>query len=209
MIEVHHLIRSRSERVIWLMEELGEPYEIFHYRRERDMSAPAAYRALHPVGTSPIIRDGGLTLVETGAIVDYILGTYGKGRLVPTAGTDDYGRYVQWFHFAEGSAAFSFLTEAILLANAEAGAEPNWLVKLWRDRNDRIIPYVDDELGRRPYFAGAEFTAADIMMAHTFGTYERFLKRPLPANITAYCDRVLTRPAYLKAMAIADSQRRA
>jgi glutathione S-transferase len=208
MIAVYHLLQSRSERVIWLLEELGEPYELVSFKREPNMEAPAAYRALHPMGTSPILRDGDVTLVETGAIVEYILGRYGQGRLTPAPGTREHAHYLQWMHFAEGSAAFSYLTEAMLAVAAKGGRggpRLNGLVKLWRDRNDRTIPYLDDELGRWPYFAGEAFTAADIMMAYTFGVFERFIGRPLSeyANITRYCERVFARPAYLKAAELA------
>jgi glutathione S-transferase len=208
MITVYHLLQSRSERVIWLLEELSKPYELVAFKRESNMEAPAAYRAIHPMGTSPIIRDGQITMVETGAIVEYILSRYGKGRLTPEPGTPEHAHYLQWMHFAEGSAAFSYLVEAMLAIGTKGDAgspRQRGLSKLWRDRNDRMLPYLDEELGRWPYFAGAEFTAADIMMAYTFGVFERFIRRPLTdyGNIVRYCETVFARPAYIKAAKLA------
>jgi glutathione S-transferase len=208
VITVYHLLKSRSERVIWLLEELGEPYELLAFRREPNMEAPAAYRAVHPMGTSPIIRDGEVTLVETGAIVEYLLEQYGKGRLEPAHGTRDRALYLQWIHFAEGSAAFSFLLEAILDLMAHGhglNSRQQAMAQLWRDRNARTLPYLNDELGRRPYFAGDAFTAADIMMSYTFGIYERFLGRPLEPfeNIGRYCKTVFARPAYIRSVELA------
>jgi glutathione S-transferase len=208
MITLYHLLESRSERVIWLLEELGAPYALQAFRREANMEAPAAYRAIHPMGTSPILRDADITLVETGAIVEYILERQGGARLRPTPGTPDHALYLQWMHFAEGSAAFSYLTEAMLELAAKSDAGPpraRGLRKLWRDRNDRTLPYLNDELGKRAYFAGEAFTAADIMMTYSFGIFERFLGRPLepyPA-VVRYLAKVRARPAYLRAEEIA------
>jgi glutathione S-transferase len=155
------------------------------------------------MGTAPIIRDGDLMLVETGAIIEYILGRYGNGRLVPKPGTPEHGRYLLWMHFAEGTAAFGILTEALLQMQSNTIGKPNRFQKLWRERNDRMIPYLEQELSQRAYFAGPEFTGADIMMAYNFNMFERFL-RPLTdcKHIKDYCARVFSRPAYAKAMEI-------
>ncbi len=201
MITIYHLFNSRSERIFWLMEELGEPYEHRDYKREPSMSAPADYRALHPMGLSPAIRDGDLVLVESGAIVEYILEKYGKGRFVPKLGTPERPLYLQWMHFSEGTAIASILNEGMF----SEGAGTNRFSTIWRERNERMLNYLNDELGRRPYFAGRDFTGADIMMGYPFGTYERFLRRPLTPypNIQAYLTRIRARPAYQRAQAIA------
>src|SRR6188768_4505564 len=104
MLTVHHLNNSRSQRVLWLLEELGVPYEIVRYQRQPDMRAPAALRAIHPLGKSPVITDNGNTIAESGAIVEYIVDTYGNGRLIPPPKTPERLRYTYWLHYAEGSA---------------------------------------------------------------------------------------------------------
>jgi glutathione S-transferase len=204
MITIYHLNESRSDRIVWLMEELGEPYEIKAYDRLPDMMAPPEYRALHPMGTSPIIGDGDLRLVETGAIVEYILDRYGNGRLQPERGTRAHALYIQWMHFAEGAAAFGILTEAILQGAAAERPKPGRFLQVWRDRNARMMPYLNDEMGQRPYFCGEAFSAADIMMAYSLQMYERFIPRPLSdyPNLVTYAEKVFARPAYVKAMTI-------
>lgn len=206
MIVVHHLLNSRSERVIWLLEELGEPYELNVIARNEQGVAPPEYRALHPMGTSPILTDGGLTLVETAAIIEHLLDRYGNGRLVPPRRTDDYSRYLQWMHFAEGSAAFSLIVEALMRRPKDE--KPNRYMALWHDRNERMAPWLDAELARRPYFAGDEFTACDIMMNYVFGLYGQFARRDLSEfeRIAAYRARIAKRPAYVRAMDIAGRQ---
>ena len=104
MLTVHHLNNSRSQRVLWLLEELGVPYEIVRYQRQADMRAPKELRAIHPLGKSPVITDGGNTVAESGAIAEYIVATYGKGRLIPPENTPERLRYTYWLHYAEGSA---------------------------------------------------------------------------------------------------------
>ena len=104
MLTVHHLNNSRSQRVLWLLEELGVPYEIVRYQRQPDMRAPAELRAVHPLGKSPVITDNGNTIAESGAIVEYLIDTYGEGRLIPPPKTPERLRYTYWLHYAEGSA---------------------------------------------------------------------------------------------------------
>ncbi len=202
MIIVHHLNQSRSDRIVWLLEELGLPYEMRTYLRNAAGLADADYRALHPMGTSPILTDGDLTLVETGGIIEYVLDRYGDGRLVPPRGTREYALYLQWIHFAEGGAAFSILTEAILAVASAGRDKPNPFLRVWRDRNERMMPWLNDELGRRAYFCGDAFTAADIAMAYDVSMFERFIPRPLAdfPNIVSYRDKVFARPAYVKTM---------
>jgi glutathione S-transferase len=206
MITLYHLSQSRSERIIWLLEELGESYELKRFNRLETGLAPPDYRALHPVGTSPVIRDGEAVLTETGGITQYVLGRYGGGRLVPDPASPDYPLYCQWMHFAEGSAAPTVMAEAILRPTVVDGqVKPN-RAALWRDRNDRILGYIDAALGERPYFAGEAFTGADLMMAPNLSLYGSFIGRPLGdyRNVTAYSERVFTRPAYVRAMEIAN-----
>ena len=122
MLTVHHLNNSRSQRVLWLLEELGVPYEIVRYQRQPDMRAPKELRAIHPLGKSPVITDNGNTIAESGAICEYIIGTYGNGRLIPPPNTPERLRYTYWLHYAEGSAMSPLLLEAAVHADAEARA---------------------------------------------------------------------------------------
>jgi glutathione S-transferase len=136
VIIVHHLNNSRSQRIVWLLEDLGVRYQ----RDPETMLAPAALRAVHPLGKSPVITDGNVTVAESGAIIEYLVGQYGQGRLVPPPGTPERLRYTYWLHFAEGSAM------------------PPLLMKLVFDR-------LESELADRDWFAGPEFTAADVQMS--------------------------------------------
>ena len=113
MLTVHHLNNSRSQRVLWLLEELGVPYEIVRYQRQPDMRAPKELRAIHPLGKSPVITDNGNTIAESGAICEYIIDTYGKGRLIPPANTPERLRYTYWLHYAEGSAMSPLLLKLL------------------------------------------------------------------------------------------------
>ena len=201
-IIVYHLSESRSERIVWLLEELCAPYELIEFKRlVPSMEAPPEYRALHPMGTSPMIGDDGQILIESGTIVEYILERYGSGRLVPPRKTPEHTRYLQWMHFSEGMAMSGLMNEGLLLMNGADPAQSSILGSL-RRRNDRMMDYIDGELGRSRYFAGDEFSAADIMMTFIFPVYIRFLQRPLAPypNIAQYLHRIEARPAYERAM---------
>jgi glutathione S-transferase len=205
MITVYHLSESRSERLVWLMEELGSAYELREFKRLPSMSAPPEYRALHPMGVSPMIRDGDEVLIESGAIVEHILQRYGNGRLQPAPGTPEHTRYLQWLHFAEGTAMNGLMNEALINMSGGAGPQSPMMAML-RGRNDRMMDYIESELGQRDYFAGDYFTAADIMMTFIFPVYKRFVGRPLEhyPNICHYVRRIEARPAYQHAMARAN-----
>jgi glutathione S-transferase len=205
-ITVYHLSESRSERIVWLLEELSVPYELIEFKRlVPSMEAPPEYRDLHPMGTSPMIGDEGRILVESGAIVEYIVERYGNGRLVPQRNTPEYTRYVQWMHFSEGMAMSGLMNEALLcMSGADAARVP--VLGSLRRRNDRMMDYINDELGRSRYFAGDEFSAADIMMTFIFPVYIRFLQRPLAPypNAVQYMRRIEGRAAYERAMSRAN-----
>ena len=204
MITIYHLSTSRSERIVWLMEELGLPYVLDRHQRESNGAAPAGLRAIHPLGKAPVIRDGETVLAESGAIVDYIVHRYGGGRLAVAPQAAAYARYVYWLHFAEGSLMTLLLIALTLSRVPEAHASPvNARVLA---RLQQMLAYVDLELASGPYFAGTEFTAADVMMLFPFTTMRLFLDYDLKpyANILAYLARIEARPAYLKAMALAE-----
>lgn len=204
MITVYHLENSRSERVIWLLEELGLPYELQRFPRDRNMMAGEAYRALHPLGKSPIIRDGGV-LIESGAIVEYIINRLAHGRLSVAVDSPLYPRYLQWMHFAEGSAMAQVLTH-ILMCGFVPGIDQSLpFVAYTKEKTAQLLQYLDGELDGRAYFLGADFTAADIMMTYCFTTSRSFLRIDLAPfrNISSYLGRIAQRPAYQKSVAIA------
>jgi len=176
VIIVHHLNNSRSQRLLWLLEELGIPYEIKRYQRDaQTMLAPPELRQVHPLGKSPVITDGDATLAESGAIMEYVLERYGGGRLVPKPGTPEKLRYVYWMHFAEGSAMPPLVMKLVLgrmakasplLVRPVARAIANRVLDGFVQPNiTRQLDYMEAELKRTTWFAGNEFTAADIQMS--------------------------------------------
>jgi glutathione S-transferase len=198
MISVHHLNSSRSQRVLWLLEELALPYEIVRYQRDpQTMMAPASLRDIHPLGKSPVITDGATTLAESGAIVEYLVEQYGNGRLAPPADSPARVRYLYWLHYAEGSAMPPLVMKFIfdrMVANPAASALIEPQLKLHLD-------YQEAELGKSLWFAGAEFSAADIQMS---GPIEAARSRDgMDAShlrLSAFLDRIRARPAYQRAL---------
>ncbi|MBL8351614.1 MAG: glutathione S-transferase [Burkholderiaceae bacterium] len=214
MLVVHHLNNSRSQRILWLLEELGLPYDIQRYQRDPETQlAPPELRAVHPLGKSPVITDGQVTVAETGAIVEYLLDTYGQGRLRPAPGTPEALRYRYWLHFAEGSAMPPLLLTLIFdriangpmpfivrpVARAISGKVMDLLV---RPNIARQLDFMEAELGRSPWFAGDELTGADIMMSFPLEAAAQRAgldaRRP---RLMAFLDRIHARPAYKQALA--------
>ncbi len=214
MLVVHHLNNSRSQRVLWLLEELGVPYEIAHYQRDaKTMLAPPELLAVHPLGKSPVITDGNATVAETGAIVEYLLETHGGGRLLPEAGTAEALRYRYWLHFAEGSAMPPLLLTLIFdrvangpmpffvrpVARAIAAKVMDLMVK---PNLARQLDFMEAELGRSLWFAGNELTGADIMLSFPLEAAAQRAgldgRRP---KLMAFLDRIHGRPAYKQALA--------
>lgn len=210
MIVVHHLNNSRSQRVIWLLEELGVPYEIKHHMRLPGMQAPPELKAVHPLGKSPVITDGEATIAETGAIVEYLVDTYGKGRFKPKAGTPNALRYTYWLHYAEGSAMTPLLLKLVfsnLPRRTPALLRP--IVNLIADRalSSFIEPqikthlaYWEAELAKSEWFAGPEITGADIMMSFPLEGAARRSDLSGSPRVKAYLERIHARPAYAKAL---------
>jgi len=214
MLTVHHLNNSRSQRVLWLLEELGLPYEIVHYQRDpQTMLAPASLRAVHPLGKSPVVTtDDGLTLAESGAIIETLIERYGNGRLAPAAGSAEAVRYRYWLHFAEGTAMSPLLLK-LIFDRIETGkmpffARPVAKAIAAKTKSAFINPniashlnYMEAELGRSEWFAGDAFTGADIQMsfvveaARARGGLDA--KRP---KLMAYLERIHARPAYKRAL---------
>ena len=206
MITIYHLSTSRSERIIWLMEELGLEYRLEKFQREPTGAAPDALKAIHPLGKAPVIRDGDTILAESGAIVDYIVHRYGGDRLAVQPHAPEYAGYVYWLHFAEGSLMSLALIALVLTRVPEGSTRP--VGTRVTARLKQMLAFIDAELANRTYFAGAEFTAADVMMTFPFTTMRLFLDydlAPYP-NILTYLKRIDARPAYRKAMALAGPQ---
>jgi glutathione S-transferase len=197
MLTVHHLGLSQSERIIWLCEELGIPYELIRYEREPSMAAPPAYKALHPVGTAPIITDGDLVLAETGAIMEYIAQRHGGGRLTLGPDHPDYAQYLFWLHYANGSMLPAFMMD---MTAKRLGAPPS------SSRTDIAFDLIEQRLGEAEWFAGSEFTAADIMLGFPLTRARAFSGRDIShsPHLLAYLKRVAARPAYRTAMAKAE-----
>ena len=207
MLTIYHLETSRSERIVWLMEELGLAYKLEVYPRETTGAAPHPLKAIHPLGKAPVIRDGDTVLAESGAIVDYIVHRHAEGRLAVRPEAPNYARYLYWLHFAEGSLMSLMLIALVLSRVPDANVSP--VTARIRERMTQMLRFVDTELGSGPWFAGAGFTAADVMMVFPFTTMRRFLDydlAPYP-NCLAYLQRIQSRPAYQKAMAVAGPTR--
>jgi len=213
MITVHHLNNSRSQRVLWLLEELGLPYEIKKYQRNPEtMLAPPELLQVHPLGKSPVITDGENTVAESGAIIEYLLERYGNGRLAPATGSPERLRYRYWLHFAEGSAMSPLLLKLIFerikvtkmpfFAKPVARGIANKVLGAMVDPNlKRQLDFMEAELGKSEWFAGAEFSAADIQMS--FPVEASAQRAGLDASrpkLMAFLKRIHARPAYKKAL---------
>jgi len=213
MIVVHHLNNSRSQRVLWLLEELGLDYEIRKYQRDaKTMLAPPELRAVHPLGKSPVIEDAGQTLAESGAIVEYLAERYGDGRLVPAAGTPERLRYRYWMHFAEGTAQPPLLLK-LLFDRIETAPMPFFVRPVARTiakrakggyvqpNIDRNLDFMEGELASREWFAGERFSAADVQMSFPLEAARMRggldAKRP---RLMAWLERIHARPAYRRAI---------
>ena len=202
MITIYHLAVSQSDRVVWLMEELGLPYTLQWFDRGEDILAPPEYRALHPVGTAPIVKDGDVILVESAAIVEYISQRYGAGRLSIGVDHPRYFDYLYWMQFNNNIQSLFFVRMA--LAQSEAGADNPISITSAR-REEAYYHYLDQHLGKYTYLAGDDFSCADIMLMFNLTTLPIFGSRDtedLP-NVLDYVERVSQRPAYKRAMEIA------
>ncbi|MGC1304541.1 MAG: glutathione S-transferase [Caulobacteraceae bacterium] len=199
MIRVHHLNNSRSQRVLWLLEELELPYEIVPYtRNQKTMLAPDALKQVHPLGKSPVIQDGALTLAETGLVVEYLVDRYGNGRLSPERGSDAYWRYAYWLHYAEGSLMTPLLLKLVLGRLSVLGLPARGFV----DAQLKLhFDYLEGELASAPWFAGDAFSAADIMMSFPLeaGASRGGIDASRP-NLWGFLDRIHARPAYQRAL---------
>lgn len=198
MIVVHHLNDSRSQRILWLLEELGVPYEIKTYQRDATTRlAPPDLVAVHPLGKSPVISDGDRTINESGAIIDYIIRHQGQGRLAPKPDTDDYERYLQWLHYAEGSAMLPLMLNMYVARLGEAGGP---LQPRIASEMANHLGYVEGALAGRDWLVGDKFSGADIQMSFVGEVARAFGQADKYPNIKAWVERFQARPAYLRAL---------
>ena len=213
MITVHHLNNSRSQRILWLLEELGIPYEIVRYQRNpANMLAPPELQRIHPLGKSPVITDGPNTVAESGAIIEYVLECYGQGRLIPPAGSPERLRFTYWLHFAEGSAMPPLLMK-LVFDRIESAHMPFFIRPIARGISSKVkdsfvlpnlqrqLSYMESELSRQEWFAGAEFSAADIQMS--FPVEAMQARGGLGAGqpkLMRFLERIHSRPAYERAL---------
>ena len=213
MIIVHHLNNSRSQRILWLLEELGLAYEIKKYHRNpKTMLAPPELRAVHPLGKSPVITDGGTVVAESGAIIEYLIERDGGGRFVPAPGTPDKRRFTYFLHYAEGSAMPPLLMK-LVFDKIETSPMPFFVKPVARSiakkvKGSFIMPqiqqhlaFLEAELGKSTWFAGEDFTAADIQLSFVIeaaasrgGLDEKYPK------LNAFIQRIHARPAYQRAL---------
>jgi glutathione S-transferase len=213
MIVVHHLNNSRSQRILWLLEELGLPYEVKRYERDaKTMLAPPSLLAVHPLGKSPVISDGDIVVAESGAIVEYLVDTYGQGRLKPAPGTEDARRYTYWLHFAEGTAMPPLLM-SLVFGRVRTAPAPFFVRPIARAIADKVmttfiapqikaqLDFMESELFTREWFTGDAFTAADIQMS--FPLEAAASRGGLAADrphLMAWLATIHARPAYQRAL---------
>jgi len=212
-IVVHHLNNSRSQRVLWLLEELGLDYEVKRYERDPEtMRAPTELRQIHPLGKSPIVTDGDLVLAETGAIIEYLVDKYGGGKLAPAPGTPERLRYTYWLHYAEGSAMSPLLLK-LIFGRMESAPAPFFIRPIARAIARKVqativdpqlklhLDYLEGELSKAPWFVGDEFSAADIMMSFPLeGAASRGGLDDSRPKLMDFLARIHARPAYQQAL---------
>lgn len=198
MIKVHHLNESRSQRILWLLEELGLTYEIVpHTRDPKTRLAPTSLTDVHPLGKSPVIQDGDMTVIESGAIIDYVIRRHGAGRLAPDAASADHDLYQQWLHYAEGSAMLPLMLNMYVGRLGEAGAPLHPRIQ---SEIANHLAFVNDSLAGRDYFVGEALTGADIQMSFVPEVAKAMGKLADYPHMAAWIGRMHARPAWKAAL---------
>ena len=198
MITVHHLNESRSQRILWMLEELEVPYDIkFYWRDPHNQMAPAELQDIHPLGKSPIITDDGRAIAESGAIIDYIIRHHGGGRLRPDPTSKTYDDYVYWLHYAEGSASLPFVIDPIARSFGKMATPLQRRVNRELDLN---LSFIDQCLGGKDYLLGSELTAADVQMSFVGELAVSSMDMSPYAHLDAWVSRFQARPAYQAAL---------
>lgn len=198
MLILHHLNDSRSQRILWLLEELGTPYEMKRYQRDaRTRLSPPELEAVHPLGKSPVISDGDLKIAESGAIVDYLIRTYGNGKMMPKVGTPQYETYNEWLHYAEGSAMLPLMLNLYVSRLKEAGSPLHPRID---SEIANHLGYVDGALKGREFFVGQSLTGADIQMSFVGEMADVFNRLAPFSNLHAWLARMHARPAFQRSV---------
>ena len=198
MLTVHHLENSRSQRVLWLLEELGVEYDVRNYQRDSETNlAPPELLEIHPLGKSPVITDGQFTIIESGAIIDYIVRHYGEGRLAPVPGTSAYEDYLQWMHYAEGSAMLPLMLKMYTgrLPDGGAALQPRIHSEL-----DNHLGFMNRALETSDWFVDNEFSAADIQLSFVPQVGKLLYGLDSFPELEAFLSRIHARPAYQRAL---------
>ncbi len=205
-ITIYQLERSRSERAVWLMEELGAPYDIEFFKRLPTWQAEPAFKALHPLGSSPVLGIDGQKIAESGAVIEYLATTQGGGALALGPDSPDYAEYLYWFHFAE-STLMPALVGEIMAQFGGVEADHPFRVNA-RARIAQLMAFTDARLAKVPFVAGEQFTAADVMMTFPFTMTRQFVPVDVEGHphIAAYVDRMEARPGYQRCRAIVDRE---
>jgi glutathione S-transferase len=198
MLTLHHLNDSRSQRILWLLEELGTPYEMKRYQRNAQTRlAPPELMAVHPLGKSPVITDGDVRIAESGAIVDYVIRHYGKGAMMPAPGSAEYEAYCEWLHYSEGSAMLPLMLNLYVSRLKEAGGPLHPRIE---SEIANHLGYVEGALGGREFFIGASLTGADIQMSFVAEVARSFGKLAACPNFAAWLTRMHARPAFQRSV---------
>lgn len=198
MLTLHHLNDSRSQRIVWLLEELGASYELKRYQRDAQTRlAPPELAAVHPLGKSPVIVDGGIRIAESGAIVDYVIRRYGKGAMMPAQSSADFEAYSEWLHYAEGSAMLPLMLNLYVSRLKDAGAPLHPRIE---SEIANHLGYVDGALKGREFFVGNALTGADIQMSFVGEMARAFGKLAAYPNLRAWLERMHTRPAFQRSV---------
>ena len=198
MIEIHHLKESRSRRITWMLEELAVDYTVISYDRDATTRlAPPELKAIHPLGKAPVLKDNELVLIESGAILEYLVEQYGYGKFVPAKGTADYYRYLQFMHYAEGSAMLPLLLKLYVGRLGEAGAPLHPRIN---SELANHFGYLNASLEGRDYFVGDTLTAADVQLSFAVQMAVRAARRAAFPNLTRFVEMVEARPAYQRAV---------
>ena len=198
MLKVHHLNNSRSQRILWLLEELGATYEIIPYQRDAVTNlAPPELLLVHPLGKSPVITEAGLTIAESGAAVEYIIAKHGNGALRPDPASHAHWRYVEWLNYAEGSAMLPLMLGLYVMRLGEAGAP---LQERIDSESNNHLSYIAGALGDQPFLMGDALTGADIQVSFVVEVARAFGRLALYPNLAAYVERLQSREAYRRAI---------
>jgi glutathione S-transferase len=198
MIEVHHLNASRSRRITWMLEELGVDYRLVKYQRDAATNlAPPELKAIHPLGKAPVITDDGAVIFESGAIIEYLVRRYGNGRFAPAMGTQDYNRYIQFLHYAEGSAMLPLMLRLYVGRLGDAGAP---LQPRIESEMQNHLGFLNETLQGRDWFVGNDLTGADVNLSFVAQIGVTFNGRDAYPNLTQFVDRIGARPAYQRAI---------